>query len=241
MKAKVLPAENHVVKLHSEAVPYALKRSSRRRTVGLRVDQNGLTVNAPIRTSKAWLETVLQQKAEWVLDKLREAEARQVPEQCWEDGVSLPFLGAEICLKVSTGPKRAELAEDVLHASLPASAGQDRLPAHVIAWYRRQAMICFTERVAVYAQRLALPPPQLRLSNAQSRWGSCSVKGVISLSWRLIKAPLPVIDYVVAHELAHLKHMNHSAAFWRVVGHLYPDYLQVRATLREQGWRYHVF
>lgn len=240
MKA-VLPPELHVINLHSEAVPYALKRSSKRRTVGLRVDRNGLTVNAPSRASKAWLENVLQQKAGWVLDKLREAAAREVPQQCWAEGTALPFLGGEICLNVSTGPKRLELAQDMLQVCMPASASQEQLQAQVIAWYRRQAMICFTERVAVFAQRLDVSVPKLRLSNAHSRWGSCSAKGMVSLSWRLIKAPLPVIDYVVAHELAHLKHMNHSAAFWRVVEQLYPDYAEVRATLREQGWRYHVF
>jgi len=105
----------------------------------------------------------------------------------------------------------------------------------VMTWYHRQAIICFQQRIQFYAQKLNLQPPTFHLSRAKTRWGSCNTRGVIHLNWRLIQMPLHLVDYVVAHELAHLIEMNHSSAFWKQVESVYPDYLMARKELK--GYR----
>jgi predicted metal-dependent hydrolase len=110
-----------------------------------------------------------------------------------------------------------------------------------VKWYKQQALPHFTARVNHYAEILGVPNPHVMLSSANTRWGSCSHKGEIRLSWRLLKAPPHLIDYVVAHEVAHLKEMNHSPAFWQVVAQLYPDYILARKELESLEPRYRTF
>jgi predicted metal-dependent hydrolase len=222
---------------------YILKRSPRRRTIALRIDGNGLTVNAPARTPLYRLEAVLADKADWVRDKLAEMLARQAPEKIWQDGEILPFLGGHLRLTTRNGKAGApplivdaQLLTEVLDVGNSAT-----VKTKVLKWYRRQALEHFAERVAHYAGRLGVPLPKLFLSNAASRWGSCNSRGEVRLNWRLIKAAPHLIDYVVAHELAHLKHLNHSPAFWRTVALLYPDCLAARRELKACGHRYHDF
>ena len=104
-----------------------------------------------------------------------------------------------------------------------------------MAWYGQQAITCFKQRIAIYAQALNLPVPPFRLSRAKTRWGSCNSRGIIHLNWRLIQMPLHLVDYVVAHELSHLIEMNHSARFWKLVESAYPEYLIARKELKEYG------
>ena len=235
--------EARAIRVDGGELAYLLKRSPRRRTLGLRIDAKGLTVNAPSRAPQHWVESVLRQKAGWVFTKLRELEQQQSPQVLWRDGEFLPFLGGHICLDVAAGAVRAPavLAGKFLEVRLADPLDEMALQAKVLKWYRMQAQARFAERVELYAARLGVPLPPLRLSNARTCWGRCNARGQISLNWRLVKAPLPTIDYVVAHELAHLKEMNHSAAFWRVVAGLCPDYAEARVALKVQGSQYHAF
>ena len=222
---------------------YILKRSPRRRTIALRIDGSGLTVNAPARTPLYRLEAVLADKAGWVRDKLAEMLARQTPQRFWQDGETLPFLGGHLRLTTLPGKARAwpEVANEQLLTFVTDVGDSAAVKAKVLKWYRHQALDHFAERVALYAKRLGVPLPPLSLSNAASRWGSCNARGEVRLNWRLIKAAPHLIDYVVAHELAHLKHLDHSPAFWRAVALLYPDCLAARRELKSCGHLYHSF
>jgi len=235
--------EARAIRLDGAELAYLLKRSPRRRTLGLRIDAKGLTVNAPSRAPQHWVESVLREKAGWVFTKLRELQQRQAPQTLWADGEVLPFMGVHIRLDVAGGAARAPalLSGEWLQVRLADPLDEAALQAKVMKWYRAQALACFEERLGIYAARLGVPLPSLRLSNARSCWGRCNARGQISLNWRLVKARLEVIDYVVAHELAHLKEMNHSAAFWRVVAGLCPGYAEARAALKVQGSQYHAF
>jgi len=228
---------------NGEEILYLLKRSPRRRTIALRIDSSGLTVNAPARAPLYRLEAVLADKAGWVREKLAEMLARQAPERCWRDGESLPFLGGEVRLTVLAGRARAvpQLDGAQLLAEVADAADGAAVKAKVIKWYRGQALVHFSERIALYAARLNVPAPPLSLSNAASRWGSCNSRGEVRLNWRLIKAAPHLIDYVVAHELAHLKHLDHSPAFWDTVERLFPDCLTVRRELKSSGHCFHTF
>lgn len=224
-------------------IRYLLKRSPRRRTIALRIDGDGLTVNAPARAPLYRLEEVLADKAGWVREKLALMLERRPPQRLWQDGETLPLLGEEVRLTVVTGRVRAVplLAEDQLRVEVADISDAGAVQAKVMKWYRATALADFTARVARCAALLGVPFPPLSLSNAASRWGSCTARGAVRLNWRLIKAPPHLIDYVVAHELAHLKHLDHSPAFWRTVVMLYPDCLAARRELKANGHIFHSF
>lgn len=231
------------IHLLGNEVPYTLKRSPRRRTVALRIDEKGLTVNAPVRVSQRWLNEFLLQKSEWVVRKLEEFQSRQMPSMQWRHGDALPYLGANLrlCLLPRAGRNKVNLDGESLWVWLEDPADCSRVEVEVIKWYRRQALEYLGGRLAFYSQRLEVQMPKLRLSSAKTRWGSCNVRGDISLNWRLIKAPQEQIDYVVAHELAHLIEMNHSPAFWKTVERIFPDYARVRQDLRAKSLLYGLF
>ena len=235
--------ERRVILPDGAELCYILKRSPRRRTIALRIDGNGLTVNAPTRAPLYRLEAVLADKADWVRDKLAEMRQRQAPQRTWQDGETLPYLGGHLRLTTLAGKARAwpEVADGQLLTYVADVGDSAAIKTKVSKWYRHQVLDHFAERVALYAGRLGVPLPQLSLSNAASRWGSCNARGEVRLNWRLIKAAPHLIDYVVAHELAHLKHLDHSPAFWRTVELLYPGCLEARRELKAAGHLYHTF
>ncbi len=224
-------------------IRYVLKRSARRRTIALRIDGSGLTVNAPARAPLHRLEAVLADKAGWVRDKLAQMLARRPAQRLWRDGESLPFLGGALRLSVLVGRPRTPpvMTDGHLWVEAADSADDAAIKAKVLKWYRAQALAHLAGRSAHYAALLGVATPPLALSNAATRWGSCNARGEVRLNWRLVKAAPHLIDYVVAHELAHLKHLDHSAAFWRTVGLLCPDYCAARRELKALGHLYHSF
>ena len=231
------------IHIQGKAVPYTLKRSAKRKTVGLRIDEKGLTVSMPWRVSEQWLNIYLLQKSGWVMQKLAEFQSRRPPAMQWCHGMAVPYLGSDLRLCLQNGVRRSKVALDGedLWIWLADESDVIQIETEVVKWYRRQALTCLSERVLEYAQRLEVPMPKLRLSNAKTRWGSCNTRGEIRLNWRLIKAPLEQIDYVVAHELAHLFEMNHSPAFWRTVARVFPEYERVRQALRAHSPLYGLF
>jgi predicted metal-dependent hydrolase len=216
------------VQLDGEIVTYLLKRS-RRRSMGLTVDTEGLHVAAPLRAPLAAIEAFIRANDKWVKRKLREwTRYRDTLPQPWRIGDALPFLGAPLATRYEPALNGARRIGDMLEIG---AAPLNALPL----WLREQALPLFTERVAIYAPRLGVPVPRLGLSNAQTRWGTCSETGRVTLNWRLVHFRLAVIDYVVVHELAHLREMNHSRHFWTLVGKELPDYTVAKAELRTRA------
>lgn len=227
------PAAARVAVLTGQSVPYTLQRSSKRRSIGLRVDHRGLTVSMPSRAPESWLAEVLQQRAGWVLEKLSGWQARQPLEQIWADGEFIPYLGEQLVLRVVAGMAGATvLAGGELRVALRGEADPARVERAVTLWYRRQALALFAARVAHYAPLLGVSPTEIKLTTARTRWGSCTARGTVRLNLQLVKLPHHLIDYVVAHELAHLIEMNHSPAFWARVASVCPDYARRRSELK---------
>lgn len=228
--------EQRSVQLIGKAITYTLKRSSKRRSIGLRIDDRGLTVNAPLRASEKWLHSVLHDKAQWVVDKLEDWQAKKPAPPQWVDGQPASFLGKPLTLRVVASlfdaPPQLHGVQLFVHAT--DGTNEHVVEQAVTQWYQREAERLFKERVAHYAPLLNVSPRMVKLSTARTQWGSCTARGSVRLNWQLIKMPLRLIDYVVVHELAHLREMNHSAAFWRVVGEACPDYAKRRRELR--GW-----
>ncbi|MDE2611727.1 MAG: M48 family peptidase [Pandoraea sp.] len=232
---RVLALEGHVLNYH-------FKRSSRR-TIGFIVDESGLTVTAPRWVTIADVEAAIAEKQRWIFAKLAEwqerAVRRRVPRVTWVDGASLPYLGQPLVLRLGRpdrpgGPVH-DAASGTLWLDLPPQAQAQQMRDRVQGWLQQQARQLFIERLELYASRLGTRYTALALSSAATRWGSCSADGRIRLNWRLIHFPLSVIDYVVAHELAHLKEMNHSPRFWQTVASVFPDFEIARASLKEHA------
>jgi len=232
-----LPAvEQRSIQLAGVPVTYTLKRS-KRRSIGLRIDDHGLTVTIPLRTSEKWLYSVLNEKADWVVEKLGSWKTKKIVSPTWVDGEKLPFRGETFILRIfpSLFNSPPQLRGEQLHLFLKDICDEKNIEKVVTKWYRLEAERVFQECVAHYAPLMSVAPKQIKLSAARTQWGSCTSDGVVRFNWHLVRMPLHLIDYVVVHELAHLIEMNHSAAFWRVVEGACPDYKKCRAELRSFG------
>ena len=240
------PRAQRDIRFGEHHVHYELRRA-RRRSIGFIVGPEGLSVSAPRWVGVGEVEGALREKERWILRKLHEQAERARRTQAsrieWRDGAQLPFLGDTVILVLDPRTQGAVLNTDAdalpgvprltLHLGLPQQASADQVRELVQSWLQRQARRVFDERCALYAARLGVRVRRIGLSSATTRWGSASADGSIRLHWRLVHFGLPVIDYVVTHELAHLREMNHSAAFWEVVRSVLPDYEQALGTLRD--------
>jgi hypothetical protein len=222
------------VRLGERDLPYLLKRSAKRRRMVLMVDERGLVLHVPWRASERHIAQVIAQAQSWILRKVAEWERKKPRARSWVGGEPIDFLGRQLTLQLQTrdGPAIAQLRDgNALELSLPAPHTPERVREAVVSWYRRHAGSHFPERVQHFCAQLEAPAPRVLLSSARTRWGSCNADGEIRLNWRLMQAAGHVIDYVVAHEVAHLKVMSHSTRFWRTVQRLYPDYAAAKAEL----------
>ncbi len=213
-----------------QAVAYQLKRSQRR-TIGLAIDHRGLRVGAPMRARLGDIESLIHEHGQWVLDKLAAWRDRPAASQLEiTDGTVVFTLGEPLTVAFTeVGRSRWQFGPGTLYLRPDAAHTANDLLEKAL---REKARTVFAERLAIHAPRLGVAPPPLRLSSARTRWGSCSHHGGIALNWRLMFMPLAIVDYVVCHELAHLKEMNHSPRFWSVVEQLCPDWQARRLELR---------
>jgi len=272
-----------------EDVTFALRRSARRRTIGISIPREGPPVVAvPARCSRRTAEAAVRGKLAWVRRKLGDRDARaELPPHRYETGERFPWRGREYELVVvgdssgADGPVHAarqargpdvdrggQLAFDVaaiLDDGLPgrspvqaAATGEESNDgplclrdgrfeltrsaqadgqAHFRAWYRRRATDVLTARVAHFAPLVGVAPPPIAVKEMRSRWGSCSAKGRVSLHWGLALLDPGLLDYVVVHELVHLKELHHQPPFWRGVESVLPDYRERRKRLRGESAR----
>ena len=241
------PRSQRDIRLGEHVVAYELRRA-RRRSIGFVVGVDGLSVSAPRWVGVAEVEAALREKSAWILRKLHEQRERSqrlaAARVDWRVGSTIPFLGDTVILVLDPRATGAVLhiAEDTLpgvprltlHLGLPQAAAAEQIRDTVQSWLQRQARRIFEERCALFTARLGVRMTRLTLSSASTRWGSASADGSIRLNWRLVHFGLPVIDYVVTHELAHLREMNHSAAFWDVVRQALPDFEAARGALRHE-------
>lgn len=229
------------IQLNEHALDYALVRS-KRRTIGFLIDEEGLRITAPKWVTLAEIESAIREKQRWIFSKLnerRERSARRLqPQMRWCDGGVLPYLGSDIVLRI-VATQAAGIFYDgearELTVSLPADAGEQQLKDRVQGWLQVEAKRIFAERLPLYAEKLGVEYRSFALSSATTQWGSCTADGRIRLNWRLIHFSLPLIDYVIAHELAHLREMNHGPRFWAAVQSIFPDFQDAKKELREHA------
>ena len=230
------------IALEGRQVDYKLVRRRGRRGVGLKVDGAGLTVAASLTTPLSAIEGMIDQHAGWVAKKLGQWSQRKIVAQSWQTGAVVLFMGEPLTLMVDVGHARAgvELALGHLFVKVK-TAAPEAIEKAVVAWLKKQALPHLAQRAFLFARLHQLVPPRVFLSSANSRWGSCNSKREVRFSWRLIKASPALIDYVVCHELAHLRHMNHSAAFWAEVKRMCPQYETLKMELDRNDHRFRAF
>jgi predicted metal-dependent hydrolase len=235
LHTSVSVSEQRNIQLGDKLVSYTLKRSPKRRSIGLQINDQGLTVSMPLRASEKWLLSVLREKSQWILDKLENWQSKTAPVQKWEDGETILFRGETFLLRVVPGlfsvPPLLTGSELIIH--VVDTTNQPVIFKKILQWYKHEAEVVFKECIEHFAPLMNVAPKEIKLSSARTQWGSCTAQGVVRLNWQLVTMPLHLIDYVVVHELAHLKEMNHSAAFWRVVEIACPDYARTRRELRK--------
>lgn len=250
--------------LEGMVVGYKFRRG-KRRTIGFSVGAEGLAVSAPKWVPLYEIDKAVQEKAGWIVKKLQETRARHDRLESaridWKNGATLPFLGKPVTVVIDPrhafGGIGAELQAGVagaplaphgaqggaeaaapaatLHIGLAHGATAEQIRDSVQAWLMRQAKRLFTERLNHFAPHLGVQWRKLSLSSAGTRWGSASADGAIRLNWRLIHFKLSVIDYVVVHELSHLRVMDHSPRFWDTVRAVVPDYAELRSQLKDEA------
>ena len=241
------PRANREIKLPGAIVGYEFKRG-KRRTIGFVVGADGLVVRAPKWVPLGEVDAAVREKGRWIVAKLGEARERhdrlENTRIVWQDGAELPFLGEPVVLRLDPthgfarigAELHAEPAEGsgprILRLGLAHSASAEQIRDAAQAWLMRQAKRIFTERMHHYAPLLGVSWKKLSLSSAGTRWGSASIDGSVRLNWRLIHFRLSIIDYVVAHELSHLRVMDHSPRFWDTVRTVVPDYAELRGQLK---------
>ena len=243
------PQATREAMLDGRLVAFRLVRV-RRRSIGFVVDAHGLTVRASHRVSLREIDAAVHEKRRWIVARLAEQRERALRAAAarvvWRDGATIDYLGAPLAIVLDPG--RALGADDAalveaaastetrrLLVGLPRDAGEERIRDAVQSWLQAEARRVFAARAAHFAERLGVRVRRLALSSAATRWGSASADGSVRLHWRLIEHPLATIDYVVAHELAHLREMNHGPRFWRIVESVVPDHAEQRARLRHAG------
>lgn len=245
------PQANRECRLGEATVAYAFARA-KRKTIGFLIGSDGLVVRAPRWTPLQEVEAALQAKAEWILRKLQDSQERQgrleSARVVWQEGAQLPYLGGVIQLRLEPGlmgkgvAQLRSMADDAsvdapaqLCLRVAATASSQQIRDAAQSWLMQQARENFQERLAYFAPLLGVQWKKFRLSSAATRWGSASADGSVRLNWRLIHFRQSVIDYVVAHELSHLRVMDHSPRFWDTVASVVPDYPSLRRQLKDDA------
>lgn len=225
-------------------VSYTIRHSNKALSAKVSVDiVDGVQVVLPKNHKDKWAEQILMEKADWVntqIDTLSELAGCSVP-RSFIEGEKLFYLGARYTLKLDLPGERierpVEIQEDniivAVNPTWPKSEYGKNIRSTLINWYYEQAKKLISHRTNEYIKITGLKPAKIRVKEQKYRWGSCSGKGNLNFNWKLIMAPLHIIDYVIVHELCHLERMDHSSDFWQLVASLLPDYQKRRTWLKK--------
>lgn len=231
------------VRTEQQTIGFVLQRS-KRRSIGFLITDDGLRVTAPNWVTLSQIDEAVVEKARWILNKLRDWHARQsrlaLAQTLWQQDGEMPYLGKRIRIALGSGRSAAFMTGDMndpqdgdtLHLPLPANADDARVRDAAQAWLQGRAGAWFGVRLSHFLELSGLRIKRWRLSGAATRWGSCTSDGNIMLNWRLIHFSPSIIDYVIVHELAHLREMNHSQDFWAEVGNILPGFEDAKNLLK---------
>jgi len=218
---------------------HLIRSKKRKKTLSLRIQENGkVLLSVPYHTPRREIERFLGKAESWIVKKVWEREnAIRESQKAFIPGERFLYLGESYPLEIRKSDHR-EPPLKLSFGKFILDQGHLKVARDVfIHWYKREAQEVIAERLMYYSQRLHLFPKGIRITNARCRWGSCSHDNRLSFSWRIILAPLVIIDYILIHELAHIKVKNHSRNFWESIASIFPDYKQRRLWLKENSHR----
>lgn len=233
--------EGSEVRFGRTLISYSIQWSQRRATVSVMVAPGkGVLLAAPAGTPVEKLDKLVRAKGRWIVTRLQRSGSLASPRE-FVSGESFWYLGRQYRLRVQplVAPLPVRLEGRYFHVpvsrelSVVERAAAAR--AALVEWYRAHADPKFRERVTSWCRKLGVEIPKVIIASQQRRWASCSVAGVVRINWRIVQAPVALLDYVIAHELAHLRHHGHSRAFWRTLGVVMPDYEKRKAALAATG------
>jgi predicted metal-dependent hydrolase len=212
-------------------------RTKRRKTASIKIIDGSVQAIVPEKLSDARVEALIQKRTPWIRRKLREQSQIVTPKpKEYVSGESFTYLGRNYRLKVSRGTDReVKLKGGYLEVGLPKKPKDGDIRSALVEWYEQHALERLTEKTNRYAGIMGVTPKSISVRDYKARWGSCSSKGEISYNWRIIIAPHHIVDYVMVHELCHLKHPNHSPAYWKSVKREVSDYEVCRGWLKEHA------
>lgn len=235
--------EQSQIQFGKTEIAYTIVRARRKKTVAIGVDPvNGVLVRAPRETPVGMLDQIVHRKAKWIVDRRRRCEDLTPPPSSREfvSGETFLYLGRQYRLKVEHGSSRslgeARLAGGYLH--VPMARGEQRevvVRRRLVHWYRERAEHRLPERVTIWSAKLGVEPSAVLIRDQRNRWGSADSTRTLRLNWRVVQAPIRLVDYVVAHELVHLLFPNHTSTFWAALGEVMSDYEVRREALRRSG------
>ena len=244
MMALDFPGESSRVQFGQTLLEYQIKRSNRRATVSIAVvPEAGLVVTAPRRATKKRLDELVRQKGAWVVQRLKRRSdlPPPLPEREFVSGETFKYLGRQYSLQVKlaaqAGDVRLHGAQLILTLKRGISEAQKVAQARtvLISWYHARAAEYLPRRAAPWVAKLKLQAPQIIVADPEKRWGSATKSGKVRINWRILQAPVTLVDYVLVHELTHLIHEDHSQAFWASLGKVMPDYEERKKRLRALG------
>lgn len=239
-------AESSAVQFGRTRIEYGIRRSARRRTVAISVDPRArVLVTAPADAPLHRLDSVVHRKARWIVERVRRVKDGDgwLPPREFVSGESYLYLGRHYRLKAnpSARPGDARLIDGWIHVPVPNGANPRQRASAVRraleSWYRQHAVLRLPERVVRWSRGIDVDEVRVVIRDQQRRWASCDHHGTLRFNWRVIQAPMRLVDYVVVHELVHLRHKDHSKAFWASLGRVMPDYELRRQELRRIGPR----
>ncbi|MBT2719201.1 M48 family metallopeptidase [Bacillus sp. ISL-57] len=234
----------HAIQFGNKTIPYTLSRSHRRKTLSISVNQHGVSVISPSDVDIEKIETTLHKKSVWIIKQLSDFNEMHtsVQERFFLSGEKLPYLGRQYRLKIirtNTNEPSFRFYQGRFLAELPKETSEDEqrdvLYPLFVNWVKQRANKFAHDRLKRFTLKLQQEPKKIVIKDQEQRWGSCTPAGNILLNWRIFLAPTSIIDYVLAHELVHLKHMDHSKQYWETLRMLLPDYEQRKEWLRVQG------
>lgn len=215
-------------------------RTARRKTADVRVEDGAVAIVVPQDTTAETIDRVLASKRRWITDKLtRHQQAQPLNPRQFVSGEAFAYLGRNYRLKVEQGPfAPVVLKEGRLIATLPEGRTHPHMVRNaLVRWYKRQAQRAIEQRVTRYQEQVGVTPRSISVRTFKSRWGSCTAKGDVAFHWAIMMAPSRMVDYIVIHELCHLKRHDHSPAFWKEVERLVPNYRECRDWMKDNAHR----
>lgn len=241
-----------IYKYDNRKILYMIKRSDRRRTVGIYISLNGeVVIRSPRFLKEDKIEDIVRKRARWIKEKQEfiKNNSQLGSEKEFVSGESFSYLGRQYRLKVIKSALKEEEGCKLMrgrffigiNGDLSSAETRGAVKKALIEWYIGRARETIPERVELYAHQIGKWPERIEIKDHRSRWCSCSRNGVVRFNWKIIMAPVSILDYVIVHELCHLIHQPHSARFWQKVQAIIPDYARRRKRLKEYSLTLSVF